>query len=508
MANRQLTGAIVGVVIAALAYTAACPPYELSLAAWLVPAALMVPGRRLAPARAFLCGVVFALLIGYGITGWAFHASLEYFAFNRLLAGGFVVAVWLLYGGIQYGAMLAAYAAVGRRLPVGFRPVVGAWLWVVMELMRAALFTGMPWELLGHTQFRNLLLLQVADLGGVYAVSFVLALVSLTVGELLVDPPAGRSASAIARRLAPATLLLLATLGYGFRCRALYDRTPAPDAPTVAVVQANIPNAFRWKRAFFERTLATYARLTDATRAAKPDLIVWPENAVNFYIDQEPMLRLQLANVAALAGEGMLVGGPRLAAEDAARNAAYLLDVRGKIQGTYDKQRLVPFAEYNPLPTLARDDASGPAYTAGGAAEPLRLGSTRLGTTICYEVLFPHLVRDVVRRGAEVLVNLTNDTWLDRGDGAAPRQHFSMAIFRAVESRRYLVRAAASGASGFVNPYGETYGIVAAATEGSAVARVEPRHQQTPYVRWGERWVLVVGVLLGMGTLRRSGRAA
>src|SRR5262249_8876787 len=157
--------------------------------------------------------------------------------------------------------------------------------------------------------------------------------------------------------------------------------------------------------------------LTAATRSEKPDLIVWPENAVNFYIDREPMLRLQLASVAALAGEGMLVGGPRLATDAAARNAAYLLDARGEIPATYDKQRLVPFAEYNPLPALASDDASGPVYTPGGAGQPLRLGSISLGTTICYEVLFPGLVRDLVRRGAEVLVNLTNDTWLDRGDG-------------------------------------------------------------------------------------------
>jgi apolipoprotein N-acyltransferase len=111
-------------------------------------------------------------------------------------------------------------------------------------------------------------------------------------------------------------------------------------------------------------------------------------------------------------------------------------------------------------------------------------------------VLFPGPVRDAVRRGADLLVNLSNDAWLDAGDGDAPRQHFAMGVLRAVETRRYLVRASAGGTSGFVSPLGDVYSIVAWGEAGAAVGRVERRTELTPYVRWGETWIAVVGLVI------------
>ena len=483
---------------------AACPPREWWLAAWVVPGLLLVPTRRLGPGASLLAGLGFAVIFGCTLTGWAFHASLAYFDFNRALAAAFVVLVWLVYGGIPFAALLTVHGAVARRLPAGARPVVGAWLWVASEFLRATLFTGMPWELLGHTQFRSLWLVQVADLGGVYAVSFVVAFVSLSVAELVA---AGRSAAAspalCLRRLGPATVVLGAVLAYGAARHAAYpDRTPA-DARTVAVVQGNVPNAFRWKRAFFEQALATYADLTTSVAAAAPDLIVWPENAVNFYIDQEPLLHAELGEVATLAHEGLIVGGPRLTDDGHAHNSAYLLTPEGAISATYDKQHLVPLAEYVPFRSVTPEPDGPEAYVAGTPADPLRSATLRLGTVICYEALFPQLVRDLVRRGAEVLVNISNDSWMDAGDGGAPAQHFSMVVFRAIETRRYVVRASASGVSGFVSPYGALFSLLPHATAGAAVGKVAPLHEITPYVRWGDRWILLGGLVAGATFLAR-----
>jgi apolipoprotein N-acyltransferase len=128
-----------------------------------------------------------------------------------------------------------------------------------------------------------------------------------------------------------------------------------------------------------------------------------------------------------------------------------------------------------------------------------------LGTVICYEVLFPHLVRDLVAKGAEVLVNLANDAWLDGGDDAARQQHFSMTVFRAIETRRFLVRAAANGVSGFITPLGQPFALLPADTAGASMAQVEPRHGLTPYVRWGHAWVLVVGGAVLALAVRRPG---
>jgi apolipoprotein N-acyltransferase len=504
--GAALAAAAAAAVLAAALYTLACPPYEWSLLAWAAPALLLVPARRLGTVAALACGALFGVAIGFGITGWAYHAALEYFAFDRARTAAFVLAVWLFYSGLPCALLCAAWAALARRLPDWMRGPVGAWLWVLMEWLRSTLGTGMPWELLGHTQFRHLGLIQIADLGGVYALSWVMALVSVAGGELVAG---WRGAGPAWRRLVLPATVLLATALYGADARGRWDAMPDAGAVrTVAVVQGNIPNAFRWKQAFFERMLATYAGLTGAARGEPPDVIVWPENAANFYLNREPMLLGELAPSAAAAREGLVVGGPRLTDGGEARNAAYLIGPRGAILGTYDKQRLVPLAEYDPRRRAEAARASEPVYTAGPGGELLRTAATRLGAVICYEVLFPGLVRDQVRRGAEILVNLSNDSWLDGGDGAAPRQHFSMAVFRAVETRRFLVRAAATGVSGFVSPAGEIYASLAAGTAGTSVARVAIRHGETAYVRWGERWIPLAGLGLGLAALAERRRTA
>src|SRR5207302_4333820 len=194
---------------AAALYTLACPPHEWSLLAWLVPGLLLVAVGGLTTLRALACGALFGVAIGCGITGWAYHAALEYFAFNRALTAGFVVAVWLLYSGVPHALLFAAYAGLAERVPGWARGPLGAWLWVVSEWLRSTLGTGMPWELLGHTQFRHLAVIQIADLGGVYAVSFVMALASVSGAELLGE---GRAAARLrpwcGRPALPAVVLL------------------------------------------------------------------------------------------------------------------------------------------------------------------------------------------------------------------------------------------------------------------------------------------------------------
>jgi apolipoprotein N-acyltransferase len=500
----------IGILTAVALYVAACPPHDWALAGWVAPGVLLVSAGRLAPARAFAAGVAFGVLMGAGVAGWVFHAMLEYFEFDRLRAAGFAFLVWLVYGGVPFGLLTAAYASLSRHVAPVMRPPLAAWLWVTAELVRAQCLTGLPWELLGHTQYRQLTLVQIADLGGVYAVSFVVVLASVAAVESLVAVRAGLGGRLRwAGPLVMPTAVLTATLAYGVIARAIVARTDAAaPASTVAVVQGNIPNAFRWKRAFFEQTLETYAGLTNATQPAHPDLIVWPENAADFYLDREPLLRLQLGPVAGLARAGLVLGGPRLASDAEARNAAYWIGPDGTVRAVYDKQRLVPFAEYDPFARLDAPPSDGPVYTPGPEAEPIHTGAGALGVVICYEVLFPRLVSALVRRGAEVLVNLSNDSWLDRGDGAAPRQHFSMSVFRAIETRRFLVRAAASGLSGFVTPAGEIYDTIPVGTAAARVGRVAARRGLTLYVRFGDAWVPAVGLAivaaLAAGAHRRS----
>src|SRR6266478_2437515 len=242
-ADARPGAAVAGALAAAALYSLACPPHEWSLLAWLVPGLLLVAVRRLGIVRALACGALFGVAIGYGITGWAFHAALEYFAFNRPLTAGFVLAVWLFYSGVPNALLCAAYVGLAERIPGWAQGPLGAWLWVVMEWLRSTLGTGMPWELLGHTHFRHLTIVQIADLGGVYAVSFVMALASVAGAELLGEGRAMGRARPWRARLALPAAVLLATCAYGAYTRRLYAASPEGDAGrTVAVVQGNIPN--------------------------------------------------------------------------------------------------------------------------------------------------------------------------------------------------------------------------------------------------------------------------
>lgn len=487
--------ALAGSATAALLFTIACPPHEHWLLAWLVPGLFLVSARRLAPWRAALCGFTFGTLWGCTMAGWMREASLGYFGFNQAGAMGFVVLVAVVYAGIPNALLAYGYAGMAPRVRPWQRGLLGAWLWAASELFRTHVFTGLPWELLGHTQFQNLPVIQIADLGGVYAVSFVIALVSISLCEQLADRDVRSwSPGVVIGRLSPAAAVLVATLGYGMWCEQIHARPQHGEEKTVAVVQGNVSNTLRWKREFFERNLLTYARLT--RQVGDADLIVWPENAVNFYIEREPALFPVLNASAAMAREGLVLGGPRMGEAGRSHNSLYLLGRDGGVRGTYDKRHLLPFAEYNPLRAVETTPLAGPIEFASGASDDLpRTPTATLGTLICYEMLFPSLVRDVIARGADLLVNVSNDSWLDDGSGAAPRQHFSMVVFSAVSARRYLVRASASGVSGLVSPYGMPYATIPRATRGTATGTVRLLSGQTPYVRWGESWIVIGGLL-------------
>jgi apolipoprotein N-acyltransferase len=496
-------GPLLAVATAAASYTLANAPYGLWPFAWIAPGLLLVCVRRLRPGAALARGVLFGVLIGYGITGWAPYATLEYFAFNRAFAWLFSTAVWLVYSGVPLGLLALLYAVLAPNLPRFARGPFGGWLWVGGDLLRTTLLTGMPWGLLGHTQSANLPVVQIAELGGVYAVSFIVALVSVSVAETLdARPLQWRTA---ARSLALPAAALAAVLAYGWLSLGMLRSSGVHR--TVEVVQGNIPNSFRWKREYFERALAAYVGLTRSAAERKPDLIVWPENAVNFYVEQEPSLAAELGRVGTWAAGGFVFGGPRLQSPTEARNSAYFIGSDGRIGSTYDKRRLVPFAEYDPFAFLKENGPTEIVYTPGEGAQLLASGAARVGIVICYEVLFPSLVRELVRDGAELIVNLANDSWMDPGDGVAPRQHFSMAVLRAVETRRALVRAAAGGPSGFISPYGEVLSSLGTGRQGTLVGDVSIDTRLTPYVRWGDTWAVwgtFIAIAAAWTTRRRA----
>jgi apolipoprotein N-acyltransferase len=462
-------------------YALALPPFDLAALAWvtLVPLLLVVRGRR--AMHAFGYGAAYGFVMGWAITWWLAQAVAAYFGQDLLRGGVAMSAAYVVAVSSTVGIFAAGAAVLLRSTPGVLGHLAVAALWVTVEMVRGRL-VAQPWALLGYSQYEQTALIQVAAVTGVYGVSFLLALGNVAIAEAVRGWRLGGSAL---RPLAvPAALVAVAWLG-GAGVMRVGGETPAL-VRDVAVVQSNVPPAFEWTRSYAEHQLITNVRLTNDGVGGRPALIVWPENALTLYLEAEPFLGRELGRVTTRHQADLLLGGPRY--EDGHTfNSARLIRPGGGDGGAYDKQRLVLFAETPPLegPVAAEASESPRAFTAGRSPGVLQ-GFVPLGVSICHEILYPDVVHGAVAHGAQLLVNIANDGWLDGGFGVASRQHFAMSVFRAVEAHRYLVRAATTGVSGIIDPNGRILVTQAPGTVGVVTATVGGLATLTPYVAYGD----------------------
>ena len=259
----------------------------------------------------------------------------------------------------------------------------------------------------------------------------------------------------------------------------------------VTVVQGDIEQFHKWDPAFQMQVFDVYKQLTaDAVAQKKPDLIIWPETATPFYF-QDRILVGELLDSVKKANTWLLTGSPSIeerGSDYVEYNSAYLINPAGVPADRYDKMHLVPFGEYVPLKTLLPfvskmvhgigDFGKGRDYTV------MRMGKGSFGTAICFEVIFPELVRHFVLGGANFLTTITNDAWF--GNSGAPYQHFDMSVFRAVENRRAMVRAANTGISGVILPSGEVIARTSLFKRVEMTAEVPLMKEKTFYTLYGD----------------------
>ncbi len=473
------------IVVGAALYALALPPWDVECLAWLALVPLLLVARVLPARRAFAYGVVYGCACPWAIGPWLAQAMARYFALGLPLGVAAASLYALVFWGTTFGVFAAGAALLlrpERRLSA--RLLVPA-LWVATEWLRARVL-GQPWGLLGYTQWTRTALIQVAALTAVYGVSFLVAFVNTAVTEAIVLLAARARARQVLATLALPLVLLAPVWAAG---ALVAERGPSGgfNAHSVAVVQANLPPAFEWTRSYTDREVMTHIQATERLPVRPgPALIVWPEHAVPRYLEDELMLTAQLAALATRHGADLLFGAPR---HEAGRtyNSLRLITAAGHDGGHYDKQRLVLGAERNPLAFSAPGEADeSPRQFSPGSGPGVLESFLPLGVSICHEILFPELVSRSVAAGAELLVNVSNDGWLDGGGGVASRQHFAMAVFRAVETRRYLVRAATTGVSGVVDPYGRVVTTLAPGATGVLDVSVAGRSALTPYVRLGD----------------------
>jgi apolipoprotein N-acyltransferase len=403
--------------------------------------------------RAFALGLTAGIVYFVGTIYWT---STVVATFGQLPIALAVFAMLLL---AAYLALFPALAAVVTSRLINRAGGAALFLapaaWVATEFGRGYLFGGFPWVPLGNSQVTVLPIAQLASVLGVYGVSALVAFVNASIAFALLTPGRAR-----VKAVATAAAVVVATAGWGTWRVAEGGLTRQGTSLRAGLIQGNIAQEDKWNPAESRRIFTTYIAMSrDAVRRGA-QFIMWPESATPFSFEEDAQGELvrELARetgVPILFGSDQTVHGP----EPRHYNAAFLLTPDGRTAAVYRKIHLVPFGEFVPLadwlsffPPLVQTLAGFAPFTPGDSMVMLPVRSHLISTAICYEVVYPSLVREAVAGGSQLLTTITNDAWY--GQSSAPYQHFELASMRAIEQGRYLARAANTGISGIVDPYG------------------------------------------------------
>ncbi len=494
-----------------LLYPLCFPAFNLGFLAWiaLVPLHFVIDYAA-SSRQAFRLGWLSGTIAFTGTMFWVITAMHLYGKVPLFIA---VLIMFLLtiYLGLYFALYAAALWWIRNTFPA-FGLLPAPFLWVTLELIRTYFLSGLPWVLFGYSQHQWLPIVQLADHFGVYGVSFLLVLVNAAVAEMVVWGVKVYRGFALRSFPWPSSGAAAAGLSvallYGTTVLATAGQVPTREL-SIGLVQPNVDQAQKWDMAFRHETLDRYARLTNSI-GKDLDLVIWPEAATPFLFEMEPQYRHLVTKMVQNAGAPLLFGSPALRRYPDGKpyllNSAYLLGQDGQILGRYDKQHLVPFGEYIPfqhsflffLDKLVEgigDFEAGPGATLfmfkpREKTPPMMAAATapdfhvKFGVVICYEVIFPNLVRQFAHNGAEFMVTITNAAWF--GPSSAPYQHFSMVVFRSVENRLAFARAANTGISGFIDPYGRVREATPIFTQEALSGTVEVGYQKTFYAKYGD----------------------
>ena len=439
------------------------PKYGNATLGWVALTPLLVSLTDGPLRRAFTLGLVTGLLYFTGTLYWITRVMVVYGGVQIWLAVPINIAL------IAYLALFPAiFALVLRRLTIAYGPsavMAAPVVWVSTELGRTHLFTGFPWVLLGYSQATVLPIAQLASLFGVYGVSLLVAAGSTAFALITIrrmrTPLAWSSAAVYVLTI---VLAVAAVAVWGSRRVAASEWTQAGDPVRVGLIQGNVDQAIKWNPERASAIFDEYIRMTHDAIRKGAQLVLWPESSTPFLFEEEPAGADRLRALARQAHVSLLFGSDQIEwkqvgdrrVPDKYFNSAFLVGADGNTAGVYRKMHLVPFGEYVPLQRLLFFAA--PLTEQVGTFEPgldpelLRVNGHPTSVAICYEVVYPSLVREFVQAGSELLTTITNDAWF--GETSAPYQHFEQASMRAIEEGRYLVRSANTGVSGIVDPYG------------------------------------------------------
>ncbi len=470
---------------------------------------------------------------GYGLLAWVGFLPL-FFAIRRSTVRG---AFWLSYfsGVVFFGGLLfwltnvtvpgtvilvlilsVFYGLFGLFAGILFKYslelLILPFVWVVLEYLRGYMLTGFPWGILGYTQYRNLNIIQIADVAGGYGISFILVLVNVAFFSHLV-----RAKRRIAYMVAALAMIVVAVT-YGV-CRL--NNFKFRGEPVLSVIQGNIPQEIKWDGTRAGGIIGEYDDLTRKAAGDRPDMVIWPETAYPYLVNAGDEAD-EVKEIAEEIGVPVLTGVVYRDGKDFF-NCAALFSEKEELVRKYYKIHLVPFGEFIPLEKYLSplkkyinkpigDYAKGGEYTLfplrslslfrgedGSIARSADL--YRFGVLICFEDVFPYIAREFVLKGADLMVNMTNDAWF--GDTAAAEQHLQASVFRAVENRVPVIRAANTGVSCFVDSTGEVLSRVEEGgkdtfVRGFRTASVRVCGIRSFYTRNGDVFVYFCGLIVAL----------
>lgn len=482
------------------------PKFGFGLFAWVALIPLFFALKNAATVfHGFLLGFVTGMVGYIGTIYWIAYVIVNYGS-QPLYVGVLLMLLLVSYLSLYVSLFAASIVYFRGKMPIY---LVAPFLWICFEYGKSYVLTGFPWENLGYSQYTNTYLIQFADVAGVFGISFLIVLVNAVLFEVISQKSKKECIAAIV-----VSLFLAGVYIYGFlRMDMVNKAVEQSPAMEVSLIQGNIDQSIKWDKNFQMETLKIYERLSLNNLPGSNSLIIWPETAVPFKFEEESELHDIIKDMTIKTKSWLITGVvsyiKRMSGNDYF-NSAYLVSPSGDVRGRYDKVHLVPYGEYVPLrnvlPFVEALTAGIGDFSSGEGFYPLAINDKKIGVLICYEGILWNAAREYKNHSAELLVNITNDAWF--GSTSAPFQHFSMTVFRAVETRLYLVRAANTGISGIVDPTGQITARTNIFQQGALKGEVRFVNVPTIYSRYGDILVaisFVMILLLYIVSLKRRG---
>lgn len=458
------------------------PPALSGVVIWFAFVPLLLTLRTATPLDNLRFGYLFGILAHGGTFFWAIIAMQKYGGLSPWVSVSIYILMVLVLAPFP---AIALYGAAKLRTKLPFW-LTGTLLLTLTEWSRLYVpMGGFPWGTPAYALSGFLPLIQSADLVGTTGLNLLLISTNFVLAETWLRWQRREPLPKVA--LGSIALLIITSLFYGLYRLNDESLATGKERIRVALLQGNVSQELKWDPEERDQILVDYKKLTRRAGRSKPDLVVWPEAALPFTLPHDlkslPMLSGFLGNA------DLVTGAPSALLEGEKAtffNSAFVFSPRGKIRLRYDKQHLVPFGEYVPLSTYLPMEWIVPPvagnFSAGSTPQLARLGEHAYGILICYEVLFPDLALDMVRKGAHFLINITNDAWFDQTSG--PYQHVRFGIFRAIETRRPILRSANTGITTWFDPHGRTHFPTRLFSRGFILADFSPSTNLTFYVRF------------------------